>query len=133
MKEIENIKASIQQLRREQSAISDRIRKGEKLLETKQKELESLVYSPIIEESIYCRNCYAGFSAGEYTFYYGYEELEYHPLLKDEKYDDDKKTWTFVVCRNGEPIFRKAIYPPHVNHNNLAGILAGIGYWLKNQ
>ena len=129
--EIKKISDGLNQLRKQQKVIAERIKKGEKLLNQKEKERDIAIYNPEIEDSIYCRNDYAGFVAGEYTFYYGYEEKDYHPFLMSARDDSERESWAFVVCKDGKEIYRKAVYPPHVEWNNLAGLLSGIGYWLK--
>jgi hypothetical protein len=129
--EISKIKKHLMVLKKERDIINSRIKKGEILLADKQQEADNLIYNPIIENSVYCRSDYAGFDAGNYSFYYGYDELDHHPFLAQYEDASDQKTWAFVVKKNSVDIYRRAIYPPHVHHNNLVGLLSGIGYWLK--
>jgi hypothetical protein len=124
----------LRELRQQEEELKARIRKGELIREKKQAE-EDLLYTPRIERSIGSKGDYAGFHCKGYSFYYGYEETADHPLFANIPEDkEDCKTSAFTVTNDkGEEIFRKAIYGEHVEWNHLAGLLAGIGYWLEDK
>ena len=129
---VEKIKDGLRELKKNKEALEVRIRKGEKLLKQEQKKRDEKIYKAVIEESIGCKSDYAGFATKDYGFYYGYEELDYHPLRSDEVNDEDKKTWAFSVINNQqEVIYKRAIDPEHVEWSCLAGLIAGIGYWIE--
>lgn len=124
----------LRELRKQAEELQARIRKGEQLIKEQKKAAEDLLYTPRIEEAIYQAGDYAGMSCEEYSFYYGYEELEEHPLLKDAKDEDERKTWAFTVAdKAGNVVYRRAIYPEHVGWDCARGMLVGIGYWLEQE
>lgn len=127
--EVQNGLLALQQQR---EVLEVRIRKGQKLLKKMQKERDDKVYHPRIEESMYLASDYAGFSTNTFSFYYGYEELDNHPLLALQKQENDRKTWSFVVFKDNQILYKKAILPDHIQWNCLNGLLAGIGYWLES-
>lgn len=74
---------------------------------------------------------YAGMTAGEYSFYYGYETA-IDPECED---DEDKTAWRFQVMKNGEVVFDKT-----AEQLGLTGrsrwkcslvVLEGIGAWIE--
>lgn len=132
MPSITEIEKGLSSLKKQQEEIATRIRRGEKLLKETKKAEGAKVYQPRIEETIGLRSDYAGFNINGYYFYYGYEETDYHPLLTDKKSDEDKKTWAFTITTSQELIYKRAILPEHVEWNCLAGLIAGLGYWLEN-
>ncbi len=125
-KEIENKRKQFDLIKKELEAMerAERLRK---------EAAEKAIYNPVREENSRCASDYAGFSAGEYNFYYGYEELAPHPLLAKEKNEEDRKTWAFVVSFKGKDIFRKGIIPEHVDWDCNRGLIAGIGYYLEEK
>ncbi len=68
----------------------------------------------------YIASDYAGMTAGDYTFYYGYEQLV----------EDD---WAFVACHKGKEIYRKGISADSVKFDCGIGLLEGISHFLKNR
>ncbi len=124
---------ALQELYNKQADISRQIREEERRRKDLIKRAEDLVYQPRVEESIFCRSDYAGFDIAGYSFYYGYEFLAPHPLLKDEKDDDDKNTWAFTVFKDNKEIYKRAILPKHIDFDCLKGLLAGFGYWIADK
>lgn len=129
----EKIQKQISELRKVIADANSNLISSERNLKKIIQEEQDVLYKKIYEDAVYQKSDYAGFSAGEYSFYYGYEELEYHPLLTNEKNEDSKKTWTFVVSKNGKQIYRKAILPEHIDWDCAKGLLVGIAYWLNNK
>jgi hypothetical protein len=130
---IEELKDKLNQLIASQTKIEKEIRKTKAILEENERRQQVKIYNPKIEENIYCASDYAGFSAGEYSFYYGYEEEAIHPLFANEDDDDEKTTWAFTVRKNDVEIYRRAIYADHVQFDCAKGLLAGIGYWIEEK
>ena len=123
----------LRELRLQEEELKSRIKKGERLIKEQKKAADDLLYTPRIEEAIYQASDYAGMSCGEYSFYYGYEELETHPLFESQKEEDERKTWAFTVAdKDGKIVYRKAIYGEHVGWDCVRGIVVGIGYWLED-
>lgn len=131
--EIEQIKKQLTDLKKQQKENEKNIRQMERDLHNKLKEEELKLYNPKLEDAIYQSGDYAGFTAGKFSFYYGYEAEAEHPLFINELNEECRKTWAFTVFKDGKEIYRRAIYAEHVKWNCLAGLLAGIGYWIEDK
>lgn len=128
-----DLKKHLQDLRQQQDELQQRIKNGERLIKEQKKAADDLLYKPRIEEDVYQASDYAGMRGEEYSFYYGYEEEEKHPLFEN-LVNEEGTTWAFTVTdKEGNEVYRRAIYGEHVGWDCVRGILVGIGYWLEDK